>query len=446
VAQSRLEQRPATVYISGRGGSGSHWLAEMLGDLGLFANAGEVSIPGLLAQEIEPWPLKEQGLFVDCVHLLHAWAGQPFPDESAPPVARRDIASLHVVNCNGDSKLLAAKQWEPDCVFIHLIRDPRDQVLSFTYRKPGARDNYPIEPLEEFLRWMLIFNRLSLSWILAAPVRPDVVCRYEDLRRDAASELRRIVDRVGVSVSEELIEEVAFRHSAKARRQGIGAPLGNLSPQTRSWRESATREERLLMHAGLAEVVDTYGYDPDECAGRPLDFIPLSSDFEITLPEGVVLGEIHIRRSAAAGWERAGHATGSFRLPAGAMVRLRAPGSWTIGLDLLVELLPARCLSSLCMAGNIDVTDADVGRLVAWSGLVELDLARTRVTDACIEKIAQMRELRHVSLVGTGVSAAALERLAAALPDCALSAGSLITDVIRGRGLFDEELITEPSR
>ena len=33
---------PAPVYVSGRGGSGSHWLGEMLGDLGPFANAGEV--------------------------------------------------------------------------------------------------------------------------------------------------------------------------------------------------------------------------------------------------------------------------------------------------------------------------------------------------------------------------------------------------------------------
>ena len=88
-------------------------------------------------------------------------------------------------------------------MFIHLVRDPRDQVLSFTHRKPGSRANYPIEPFEEFLRLMLIFNRTSLAEIMMAPVHPDLVCRYEDLV--ATAPLRRcarIVAPVGVDVGQ----------------------------------------------------------------------------------------------------------------------------------------------------------------------------------------------------------------------------------------------------
>jgi hypothetical protein len=187
--------------------------------------------------------------------------------------------------------------------------------------------------------------------------------------------------------------------------------------------------------------VDTLGYEPDDCQGRPLEFAPLTTDYEISLPDDVVLGEIHARTSARAGWERAGYAAGRFTLPAGSMIRLRAPAAWTVGLDRLVGLLPAGCLSSLCVAGNIDFADADVAALRAWQGLLGLDLARTAVTDTCVDALVEMHELRQLSLVGTAVSAGSVERLRRSLPECELSAESLITDAIRGRRLFNEDLI-----
>ena len=442
-AGARIHDPRPPVYVSGRGGSGSHWLGEMLGDLGPFANAGEVSIPNVLSAEIAPWSREQQALFVDCVYMLHAWAGQAYPEYPSNP--REDIAQLRVVNTNGDSQPLRAKFWQPGCVFIHLVRDPRDQVLSFTYRKPGSRANYPIEPLEEFLRLMLIFNRTSLSEIMMAPVRPDLVCRYEELRDGAAPALRRILARAGVDVSHGLIEEVAFRHSAEARRQEGGAALGNLSKTpTKTWRESATVEERLMMHAGLAEVVDTLGYDTDDCAGRPLEFSPIPQGFDLRLPDDVVAGELHIRWSADSGWERAGHAAGEVTLPEGAMVRLRCPGGWSTGIDRLTEVLPTGSVSSLCLAGNTAIRDADLARLAPSSGLIELDLARTRVTDDCLDAVAAIKSLRHVSVVGSGVSSDGADRLRRALPECAVSSASLITDAIRGRSLFDEDRTTEP--
>jgi Sulfotransferase domain len=441
--EARMHDPRPPVYVSGRGGSGSHWLGEMLGDLGPFANAGEVSIPNVLSAEIAPWPLEQQALFVDCVYMLHAWAGQPYPDSPSKP--REDIAQLHVVNTNGDSQPLRAKFWQPDCVFIHLVRDPRDQVMSFTHRKPGSRANYPIEPLEEFLRLMLIFNRTSLAEVVMAPVHPDLVCRYEELRDDAAPSLRRIVARAGVDVSHGLIEEVAFRHSAEARRQGVGSALGNLSKTpTKTWRESATGQERLLMHAGLAEVVDTLGYELDDCAGRPLEFSPVRSAVELRLADDVVLGELHVRWSHESGWERMGYAAGEVTIPQGAMVRLRCPSGWSAEPSRMTELLPPGCVSSVCFAGNSTVRDADVARLARWSGLIELDLGRTRVTDACIEDLAAIETLRHVSVVGSGVSAEGADRLRRGRPDCVVSAAPLITDAIRGRHLFDEDRTTEP--
>ncbi len=444
MAEARAPVPPTTVYISGRGGSGSHWLAEMLGDLRPFANAGEVSIPGQLAQEMAAWPLEEQGRLLDCVQLLHAWAGHPFPDGTAAPIRRPEVARMHIVNSNGDTNLLQIKQWEPSCVFIHLIRDPRDQVMAFTYRKPGARANYPIEPLEDFLRLMLIFNRFSLHQVLTAPVAPDLVCRYEDLRRDAAAELRKIVALSGVHVSDDAINAAAVRHGAEARRAGQ-APMGNLSrTPTRTWRESATVREKLLMHAGLTEVIDTFGYEPDDCSGAPLLLCPAPADCRVMLPDGTLLGELHVRHDPGGLWVRAGHATGTFTIAAGTVTRLRAPGGWTLGFERLSQLLARSGIASLCLAGNLDVTDEFLQGFSAWEGLVELDLARTRITDSSVAQLERLRQLRHLSVVGTGISQTGLTRLRVALSDCQISAAPLITDEIRGRRLFNEELFVDP--
>jgi hypothetical protein len=439
---SRVTDRPATVYVTGRGGSGSHWLAEMLGDLGPFADAGEVTMPAPLSRELVPWPVQEQSLFIDCLHVLHAWPGRPYADQPGRP--HEDIARLHVVNSNGDSKPVRAKLTEPGCVFVHLIRDPRDQVMSYAYRKPGPRERYPVAASEDFVRLMLIFNRLSLVKILGGPVGPDLIVRYEDLRAGAAPALREIAARAGEELDDSAFEDVAFRHSAEARRRGM-APMGNLSAQpSTGWRQLASPSEKLLMHSGLAEVVDTLGYQPDDCRGGPLEFSPVASAHEVTLPDGVVLGEIHVRSDPDGDWERAGHAAGTFTIPAGKMVRLRVPGGWTTGGERLVELLPAGCLSSLCLAGNAEVTDEFVSKLAGWTELIELDLARTPVTDACVEWVAQIGRLAHVSVAGTGVSAAGQERLRTALPGCKVSAVRLIPETMRGLGYFDEELVTEP--
>jgi hypothetical protein len=199
-----------------------------------------------------------------------------------------------------------------------------------------------------------------------------------------------------------------------------------------------------MMHAGLAEVVDTLGYDTDDCAGCPLEFSPIPRGIDLRFPDDVVAGELHVRWSAESRWERMGHAAGEVTLPEGAMVRLRCPGGWTTGIGRLTEVLPPGSVSSLCLAGNTAIRDEDLARLAPSSGLIELDLARTRVTDDCLDAVAAIKSLRHVSVVGAGVSSNGADRLRCALPECVVSSASLITDAIRGRSLFDEDRTTEP--
>ena len=108
---------------------------------------------------------------------------------------------------------------------------------------------------------------------------------------------------------------MAFRHSAAARRQGL-AQLGNLSRQpSKTWRQTATPKEKLLMHSGMAEVVDTLGYDLDECQGQPLEFAPLASSTRSRSPTRSCSASFTFGATPTTCWERAGAAAGSFTLP-----------------------------------------------------------------------------------------------------------------------------------
>jgi hypothetical protein len=107
----------------------------------------------------------------------------------------------------------------------------------------------------------------------------------------------------------------------------------------------------------------------------------------LSLPAGRSLGSIATRPDPASPWRDAGEAVGTVAVPAGGEVRLAvAP----------------------------DFADADLDVLLAWppGTLQSLDLGRSRVTDAGLEKVARLEGLNDLSLLGLSVGDAGLIHLA----------------------------------
>jgi hypothetical protein len=429
-ARRRGDGHPPTVHIGGRGGSGSHWLAEMLNDLGSFADCGEVAFPSPLRKRMRELALDQQSLLLDAIHLLHALPGS------------KNAAELSLVNSRGTVHYMAFKRWEPGCRFVHLIRDPREQCISVTYRKPDARELYPAGGGDEdFLRLMVYLNRASILRVLGSPVAPDLVVRYEDLRSEPVRALLGLARGLGIEVSSEAAERVAFQHRAENIQAGLAPSKGNLySGPRRGWRETTSERERQILHAGLSDIVDITRYPLDDCLGRLPEPEGLSEEVLVELADGVLLGELHARSASAPEWEPLCGAAGTVRLPAGIEVRLRCPGGWTSGLAHL-PALPAGALHSLCLAGNQDVLDGDLVHLASHPGLRELDLARTPITDQGLAHVEALQGLRGLNLLGSRVSDEGAREYAAAHPGCTIAAGNLWAGEWRAKGWLEDQFI-----
>jgi hypothetical protein len=83
----------------------------------------------------------------------------------------------------------------------------------------------------------------------------------------------------------------------------------------------------------------------------------------------------------------------------------------------LEELKALRNLRRLCLDWT-QVTDAGLCNLACLTQLRELDLYRTRVTDAGLEHLKGLSRLKKLNLLGTDVTAEGVRRLKESLPDC----------------------------
>lgn len=432
-AERRSSGHPPTVYIGGRGGSGSHWLAEMLHDLGAFANLGEVALPKEMRNEIKHWSPAERAMIVDAIHLLHALPGRP------------DAATLSFVNSRGSVHYLTFKRWDPTCLFVHLIRDPREQCMSVAFRKPMARQLHQTEgdseSDDEFLRLMIYLNRASTLRTIASPVPPDYVARYEELREDPRPALRAIAALARVELAPEAVDRVAFDHRAENIQAGLAPSKGNLyQGARRDWKQTSTARQRQFLHAGLADVIDLTGYSPDDCLGTPAEPVPRTEPLTFSLPPGVLLGELHARTADSDHWQRLGAAAGQIVIPADTAVRLRCPGGWTSSLRQL-DQLPTDLLMGLCLAGNRDVRDEDLSALAGHHSLRELDLSRTAITDAALEHILALPELSGLAVLECALSPSALADFGRRRPGCRLITGRLWSEDWRPKGWLDDRFI-----
>jgi hypothetical protein len=402
MAAKRERERPVPVYVTGLGGSGSHWVSGMLNELGGLVAAGEVYFPPRLLDELRAFDDAEQACAVDAVHLLHGWPRST------------DVWAESIVNCAaGVTKLRLYKCWDPHAVGVYLVRDPRDQVLSATFRKTGFRRyEDPVASDAEYLQRMAERNAASFDQSRSVADLIDVQCRYEDLCDDPRPLLRRVLEALGRQVDESAVERSAVEHDAATIRAGEGTAITNLDEGGRaaSWRTAADPARQRMLHMYLVDVIHGLGYEPGECMSPALPDHALVAR-TLRFPDEPP-GPLYQRVDST--WIPLEATGGRVEVVAETPVLLRI-GAGTSDLGIL-----KRCggedLQALCLAGNPGLADDALRHLRGLTGLRTLDLARTAITDAGLDHLEPLAALQQVQLAETATTAQGRARLAARMP------------------------------
>lgn len=247
------------VYITGLGGSGSHWVSEMLNEIDGFVNCGEVYFPPSIMSEAGA--MAAGSVLIDAIHLVHGWPRKP------------GIERSRMVNsAAGSAKTALYKEWDPGCGVVYLIRDPRDQVLSTTFRKGEYRSWVSPEASDrDYLIQRCRINRADAAGYRSRGVSADVTVRYEDLRKDAAGGIGGLLAAINDPRDELTVAEAVQHHDAEAIRAGAVPSVGNLDlggGPAGGWRET---EIELLapIHAELGATIELLGYPFGTCLLEP---------------------------------------------------------------------------------------------------------------------------------------------------------------------------------
>lgn len=403
MAEQRRTQRPAPVYVTGLGGSGSHWVAGMLGDLGGLAPAGEVYLPAALITRLGEFDDADQAAVVDAVHLLHAWPRTP------------DLVSCGVVNnAAGVNKAPSWKRWDSRAVAFHLLRDPRDQVMSVAFRKQRFRAYEDPEASDlEYLERMSRRNAAAYRAGRAVADQIDVRWRYEDLCDDPRPMLRQVLSLRGRPIDDDLVDEVARRHDAETIRSGEGTKISNLDAagKARPWHEVADSAQRRILHTGLVDAVHGLGYRPEDCMGMapPRCTAPQR---RMTWIGHALPGPVYRRHRGQWVALSADDAAVDASVP----VLLRVGGDDTGDDDAIARLGPDD-VQVLCLSGNPRTDDVTMQVVAGLHGLAVLDISGTAVTDAGVRALEALRGLRQLHLDGTTVTPQASRALIEVLPN-----------------------------
>jgi len=353
--------RPAPVYVTGLGGSGSHWLAGMLGDLPGLADVGEVYFPQVLIHRLAAIPASDAAFVIQCIHLLHAWARSG------------SLALLAAVNsAAGVHKIPLYRAWDPTSLIIRLLRDPHDQVMSVTFRKSDYRKYHSPEADDrEYLQKMCDRSVEMYRDYLELQDRADVEVTYERLRVDARGVLRELAGHLGMALDVDRCDATVFAHDAANIRSGRAEQKGNLDQggASRGWRADACDEVQRVLHSRLAEVVVGEGYPLGSCTGRPLS-APDRQARVVTFPE-VAIGLLDFQAPDQT-WRPLAPACGRVRVPAGSPLRLREGSGSPLRLTELPDL-PVGSLDVVCLAAS--------GRLTPEAGARLRELGRLQVLD-----------------------------------------------------------------
>jgi hypothetical protein len=160
----------------------------------------------------------------------------------------------------------------PDSSLIFLLRDGRDVVDSWldAYKDGSWATDEGAYPLDDtgrpaLIRWQssVWLHRTEVVQETYARTDPErrVLIRYEEMRDQPVTALRRISEMLGIEATDEQLQEIAGTHSYSAvpkAEKGAGREIRQAEPG--GWAKHMSREEIREMHGILAEKLSELGY------------------------------------------------------------------------------------------------------------------------------------------------------------------------------------------
>jgi Sulfotransferase family len=160
----------------------------------------------------------------------------------------------------------------PDSSLIFLLRDGRDVVDSWldAYKDGSWATDEGAYPLDDtgrpaLIRWQssVWLHRTEVVQETYARTDPKrrVLIRYEEMRDQPVTALRRICEMLGIEATDDQLREIAGTHSysrVPEADKGAGREIRKAEPG--GWAKHMSREEILEMHGILAEKLSELGY------------------------------------------------------------------------------------------------------------------------------------------------------------------------------------------
>lgn len=273
------------IWIFGSGRSGSTWLRSIMGEMG-GVRVWEEPMIGRLFGEFYTRATKENLRSADFVMgdpIRKGWIDsiRTFALDGARYSNPRLGAEEYLVvkEPNGSVGALLLMEALPESRMILLVRDPRDVVSSLldaareggwlyesregrTGAGRGKIDRRPNSFVRERAN---AYRRGVESAGLAydAHEGPKVLIRYEELRADTLSEMRRIYSILGVPVEEEELKRAVEKHSWKnvpEEEKGEGKFYRRGKPG--GWREDLTPRQVEVVERTTASLLKRFYPEP----------------------------------------------------------------------------------------------------------------------------------------------------------------------------------------
>jgi len=159
---------------------------------------------------------------------------------------------------------------------VYVIRDPRDTMVSYWHYRKFLSHDFNL-PLADFLssddHWPCDWDEHVAGWLLPQSHPHLLLVRYEEMHKDAAAVLRRVLEFAGVRQTaakiEMAVEASRFENMRAAEeRFGVIGKAGDESERfvrkgrVGSWQEEMGYSELRILEEKYGKVMRQVGYTP----------------------------------------------------------------------------------------------------------------------------------------------------------------------------------------